>query len=55
MVVVQGRTKLLQVVVALGPPRRFAGRLDRGQQQRDQDADDGDHDQQFNQRKAGQA
>jgi len=41
---------LLQVVHTLRPPRRLAGRLDGGQQQRNQDADDRDHDQQLDQR-----
>lgn len=44
---------LSQVVQAPRPPRRFAHILDRWQQHADQDADDGDGDQQFNQRKGG--
>ena len=43
---------LLEVVGALSPPRTFAGRLDGRQQQADEDADDGNHDQQFDQREA---
>jgi hypothetical protein len=43
---------LLQVVGALGAAGRFAGRLHGGQKQRHEDADDGDHDQQFDQRKS---
>ena len=46
VVVVQGEAHLLQVVDALAPPGRLAGRLDGGQQQGDQDRDDRDHDQQ---------
>jgi hypothetical protein len=38
---------LLQVILALDPPRRLARRLHGRQQQRDQDADDGDYDQKF--------
>ena len=41
---------LLQVVDALAPPRRLAGRLHGRQQQRDQHADDGDHHEQLDQR-----
>ena len=44
---------LLQMVGALYLPGRFAGRLYGGQQQRHQDADDGDHDQQLDERKGG--
>ena len=43
---------LLEIVLALRAARRFAGRLNRRQQQGDQDADDRDHDQQFDERKA---
>jgi hypothetical protein len=39
--------KLLQMVLALVPPRRFARGLYRRQQQRDQDANDGYYHQQF--------
>ena len=42
-VVVQRQPDLFLVVDALNPPRRLAGRLDGGQEQRDQDGDDGDH------------
>jgi hypothetical protein len=38
---------LLQVVDALHPPRRLARRLNGGQEERDQDRDDRDHDQQL--------
>jgi len=40
------------MVQALSAPRRLAGRLDGGQQQGDQDADDGDHDEQLYERKS---
>ena len=43
--------ELLEVVLALRLPRGLAGRLHRRQQQRDQDADDRNHHQQFHQRK----
>ena len=49
---VDGQHDLLDVVGALRPPPRLAGGLDRRQQQRDQQADDRDHDQQFDQREA---
>jgi hypothetical protein len=42
--------ELLQVVDALRAPGGFPRRLDRRQQQSNQDADDGNHDQQLNQR-----
>ena len=48
-VVVQGQADLLEVVDALGTPGGFAGRLDGGQQQGDQDADDADDHEQFDQ------
>ena len=44
--------ELLQVVRALGPTGRLAGRLDGGQQEGDQDRDDRDHHQQFDQRES---
>ena len=50
LVIVQGQADLLEVVDALDPPRRLAGRLDGRQQQGDQDRDDRDHHQQFDQR-----
>jgi hypothetical protein len=43
--------ELFQIVAALGTACRLAGRLDGRQKQRDQDANDGDHDQEFDQRK----
>ena len=45
------QAKLFEIVLALGPPRRLA-RLNRRQQQRDQNADDRDDHQQLNQGEA---
>ena len=53
MVVVQAYADLLEIVGAGHPPRGFARRLDGRQQERDEDADDGDHDQQFDQGEPG--
>jgi hypothetical protein len=47
---VQPDADLLQVVVATGSPRRFAGSLHGRQQQCDQDADDCDDHQQLDER-----
>jgi hypothetical protein len=52
VVIVHGDADLLQVVHALGPPRRLAGGLHGGQEQGDQDGDDRDDDQQFDQGKS---
>ena len=49
-VVVQGEPELLQVVDALGTSRCLAGRLHGGEKERDENGDDGNHDQQLNQR-----
>ncbi len=49
MIVMQGQTPLLQVVLALSSASRFSGLLHRWQEQCDQNCDDGDHHQQFNQ------
>ena len=49
MIVLQGHAQLPEIVLAMGAPGRFAGRLDGRQEQADQDADDGDHHQQFDQ------
>jgi hypothetical protein len=38
------------MILALHPSRRFPGGLDRGKEEADQSADDGDHNQQFNER-----
>jgi hypothetical protein len=46
-VVVEGQGELLHVVGALTSPGGFPGGLHRGQQQRDQNPDDRDHDQQL--------
>ena len=48
----QRQADLLEVIGALGPPGRLPRRLDRRQQQGNQDADDGDHHQKLDQRKA---
>ena len=42
--------QLLDVVLAGAPPSRFAGRLHRRQEQADERADDGDHNQKFDER-----
>ena len=44
-----GDADLFEVIGALGPPRRLAGGLNGGEQQRDQHGDDRDDDQQFDQ------
>ncbi len=49
--VVQCQGNLLDVVHAGGPPPRLTGRIDGRQQQGDENADDGDHHQQLNERK----
>jgi hypothetical protein len=43
-------TDLLEMVFALGAAGGFAGGLNRRQQQRDQDADDRNHDQELDER-----
>ena len=48
--IVQREPHLPHVVRAAGPPRGLASRLHRGQEQRDQHANDGYDDQQFHQR-----
>jgi hypothetical protein len=45
-----GERQLLDVVHALDAPRGLAGRLDRRQEQRHENADDGDHDEQLDER-----
>ena len=47
----RGHALLLEVAGALGPSRRLAGRLHGRQEQRDEDADDGDHHQEFDEGK----
>ena len=49
LIVHRGETDLLQIVDALDPAGRLAGRLDGGQEQADQDSDDGDHDEELDQ------
>ncbi len=51
VIIVHRQANLLEVVGALHAPRGFAGRLHSRQQERDEYADDGDHDQKFNERK----
>jgi hypothetical protein len=51
MMIETSQRELLEVIDTLLPPRRFARGLNRRQEQRHQNADDRDHDQQFNQRK----
>jgi hypothetical protein len=43
--IIEGKAELLEVVEALRAAGGFARLLDRGQQERRQDADDGDDDQ----------
>ncbi len=45
------QANLLELIGALGAPRRLAGRLHRRQEQPDQDRDDRDHDQELDQGK----
>ena len=52
VVVVHRQADLLEVVDALHAPGRLPRRLHGGQEQRDQDRDDRDHDQQFDQRES---
>src|SRR3954454_22112330 len=51
MIVMARETDLLQVVHTLGAPGGFAGGLDRGEQESNEDTDDRNNDQQFNQSK----
>jgi len=51
-VIGQRQRPLLEVILALHPPRRFPGRLDRRKEKADEGANDGDHDQQFNERES---
>ena len=55
VVLVHSDADLTLVRQAIHSPRRFTRHLHGGQQQRDQHADHGDHDQQFNDREAGGA
>ncbi len=50
VIVVEGKTELLEVVAALCPPCCFPGLLNGWEKQCDQDGDDGDDHQQLNER-----
>ena len=47
--VLHRQAHLLEIVLALSAARGLAGRLHRRQQQRNQNSDNGDHDQQLDQ------
>jgi hypothetical protein len=49
-VIEDGERQLLDVVLTGAPPSRFAGRLHGRQEQADERADDGDHNEQFDER-----
>ena len=53
VILLRGQSELLQVVDALGPTRRLAGRLDGRHDQGNQDTDDGDDDQELDESEAG--
>jgi hypothetical protein len=53
VIILQRKSNLLLVVQALHPPGSLASRLNRGQKQRDQDADNRNNDKEFDQRKRG--
>lgn len=55
MVHLVGEAELLEVVQALTASACFSDRLNRGQQQRHENADNGDHNKEFNKRKTGKA
>jgi hypothetical protein len=50
---VKGDAELLEVIRALQPPGRFPSRLNRGQQEGHENADDGNDHQQFDERESG--
>ncbi len=50
VIVVDSQADLFEIVAALHPPRRFARRLNGRQQKSHEDADDGDHHEQLDQR-----
>jgi hypothetical protein len=50
LVFVQGDAELLEVVDALSPACRFAGGLDGGEQQPDQERDDADYHEELDER-----
>jgi hypothetical protein len=47
---VHRQAELAEIVLALHPASRFASGLDRGQEQRDEHADDGDYNQKLDKR-----
>lgn len=49
-IVMKCQSNLMQIVAATRPPRRFADMLHRGEQNRHQNGDDGNHDQDFDKR-----
>jgi hypothetical protein len=51
--IMSAQPHLLEMVRALQSPRRFPRRLHRRQEERDQNANDGDHHQEFHERKRG--
>jgi hypothetical protein len=53
--VLESQTDLLEMVLALRPPGGLTGRLNGRQQQRDENADDGNYDQEFHERETGPA
>jgi hypothetical protein len=50
--IVHGQCPLAKVALALGATGRFASRLHSRQEERDEDTNDGDHDEQFNERES---
>jgi hypothetical protein len=52
---VASQSHLFELVRALGPPRGLAGRLHGREEQGDQGADDGDHDQELDERETSSA
>ena len=52
MVVVKGDADLFEVIFALGASGGFAGLLDGGQEESDEDRDDGDDNEEFDESKA---
>ena len=53
VIVEQGDAELLEIVGALGAAGRVAGHLYGGQEERNEDADDGDNNQQLDEGKGG--
>jgi hypothetical protein len=52
VVIMQSQPDLLHIILALRPPRSFAGHLYGGKQYRNQQPDDCDRDEQLNQRES---